>query len=286
MPPMLLQKQDGSSLYSTRDLCAALYRYQMFQFDQMLYVVGSEQKLHFKQLFQTLNMMGCSWSKSCQHINFGLIQFEKSKMSTREGKIIFLEDVIQKAKELILQKINQSPLSFHLSESEKNRRALQLGLSSIVFFDLKHKREKDIAFDWEDILNPKGETGVYVQYAYSRLCGIIRKFHKVITCDIKDIHPKSSSGIVIDDESIFDICKKLYDFKNQLLASANYRQPFFIARYLLDLSQAFSTYYKDHQVVDPQNISLSCQRILMVLAVQKIISHGLHILGIQPMPYI
>ncbi len=280
MPPVLLKKQDGATLYATRDLAAALFRWDQFQFDEMIYVVGGEQELHFKQVFKVLELMDFQWVSRCHHVPFGLIQFKDGKMSTREGKIIFLEDVIEKAKSLALQKIEETLMekgeSGQLSNEEKNQRALIVGISSVIFSDLKNHRQRDILFDWDEMLNPKGETGIYLQYAHARLSGILRNFSRRIG-DIK------TDDIQISEAASFDIAKELSLFQERIIHAGNIKEPSVIAKYLLDLGQSFSTYYRANQVINEQNIPLSYERLLTVLAVKKILSDGLKLLGIQPL---
>lgn len=279
MPPLLLKKQDGATLYATRDLAAALYRYNQFQFDEMIYVVGGEQALHFKQFFKVLGLMGYDWNENCHHINFGLILGKDGKkMSSRKGDLVFLDDVINEGRDRALEKLNESEAQKadkdKYSKEEKLERALQLGISSIFFADLKNNRQKDVIFDWDEVLEPKGETGVYLQYAHARLCGILRNFEKKIGAI-------ESKNITISEESSFDIARELSAFKDKCIQASINKEPSIIARYLLDLAQAFSSYYYDNQVINEDNHSLSQERIQTVLAVKKVLADGLSLLGIK-----
>ncbi|MDH4129985.1 MAG: arginine--tRNA ligase, partial [Spirochaetota bacterium] len=280
MPPLLLKKQDGATLYATRDIAASIYRWEQFSFDEMIYVVGGEQELHFKQFFKVLELMNYKWVNRCSHIGFGLIQFKDGKMSTREGKIIFLEDVIEKAKELALEKINETEsektIEERLNDKEKEERALKIGISSVIFSDLKNGRMKDILFDWDEMLNTKGETGIYLQYAHARLCGILRNFEK-------RIGPIVENKLNITEDYSFDIAKELYLFNDRLVHAVKVKEPSVIARYLLDLGQSFSSYYRANQVINDNNPELSQERVLTVLAVKKVLSDGLKLLGIEPL---
>ncbi len=284
MPPLLLRKQDGATLYATRDLAAALYRHDQFHFDEMIYVVGGEQSLHFKQVFKVLEMMGHKWVDHCEHVGFGLIQFKDGKMSTRKGKIIFLEDVITKAKELALEKIKETEAEKSddevSSDMDMDERALKIGVSSVIFSDLKNGRMKDVLFDWEEILNPRGETGIYLQYTHARLCGVIRKFETRIG-PIE--YTEKGEMASVTEEASFDIAKELSGFRDQVIYAAKTREPSVIARYLLNLAQAFSSYYRVYHVINEKDGTLSQERILSVLAVKKVLADGLKLLGIEPM---
>jgi len=280
MPPVLLKKQDGATLYATRDMAAAIYREQQFDFHQMIYVVGGEQALHFNQFFKALELMNYKWFKDCHHVGFGLIQFQEGKMSTREGRIIFLEDVIEQAKKLALKKINETeaekPVDKRLTDDERNERALKIAVSSVIFYDLKNGRMKDVLFDWDEMLNPKGETGIYLQYAHARLCGILRKFEQ-------RIGEIDQSEFNITETASFDIVKALSMFRERVIHAAKMYEPSVIARYLLDLAQLFSSYYRANQVINEDNQQLSQERVKTVLAVKSILADGLRLLGIEPL---
>ncbi len=280
MPPVLLKKQDGATLYATRDITASIYRKERLNFDKMIYVVGAEQNLHFKQIFKVLEIMGNEWVKDCHHVSFGLIQFKQGKMSTRKGQIIFLEDVIDNAAKLALDKINESDSDIkrnNITDEEKKQRALKVGISSVVFFDLKNGRQKDIIFDWKEILNPKGETGIYLQYAHARLCGIIKNFEKDI--GKADKH----HSIKITENNSFNIAKVLSTFNSKVMFASENMEPSIIARYLLDLAQVFSSYYRINKVINKDDHLLSKERLITVLAVKKVLSSGLRLLGIEPL---
>lgn len=171
LPPCLLRKKDGATLYITRDLAAAIYRYERYNFHKLLYVVGAEQTLHFQQLFKILELLGFSWAGDCWHIPFGLIHFQDGRMSTREGRTIFLEDVLQRAIELARVIIMEK--NPNLADKEKAARLV--GLGAVIFGDLINDRIKDIEFDWDKVLDFSGETAPYIQYAHARICSILRK---------------------------------------------------------------------------------------------------------------
>jgi len=171
MPPCLVLKADGTTIYATRDLAAAIYRHKTFGFEKMLYVVGAEQTLHFRQVFAVLKKMGHEWADRCEHVPFGLMQIDGKKMSTRKGRVIFLEEVLQEAVERAAAIIAEK--NPNLPEREKVAR--QIGVGAVIFHDLKTHRIHNVNFSWDEVLNFDGETGPYVQYTYARTQSVLRK---------------------------------------------------------------------------------------------------------------
>ncbi|MCK4908013.1 MAG: arginine--tRNA ligase, partial [Spirochaetes bacterium] len=202
-------------------------------------------------------------------------------MSTRKGNVIFLEDVIEEARLLSLKKIMEDEgLNESSVTDEINERASRIAISSIVFFDLRNGRIKDIDFNWDEILNPIGETGVYLQYAHARIHGIMRKFEERMRIKVSDL--KDSPISVSEDESYL-IITELAQFPTKVLYAAENFEPSVISRYLLDLASAFSTYYKANRVINEDNAEISKERMSIVLAVKEILGEGLRLLGITPM---
>ena len=198
MPPCLLRKSDGATLYAARDIAAAIHRYNTYKFTKLIYVVGADQKLHFRQFFKVLELMGYSWAKDCIHVDFGLVRFKdaegsRQKMSTRKGTVILLENVLNQAvegsakimreresEEQKTEKEGQSAIgenrrSSRLEGNRQSQIAQAVGIGAIIFNDLKNKRIKDVDFDWEHMLSFDGETGPYLQYTHTRLGSLIRK---------------------------------------------------------------------------------------------------------------
>ncbi len=171
MPPVLLKKMDGTTLYATRDISAAMDRWKRFSFTESLYVVAHQQELHFKQIFKVFELMGYEWAGRCKHVQFGLLHLEDSKMSTRSGKIIFLEDVLDKAVVLARKAIEDKNPDL----PNKDEVAEAVGVGAIIFGDICKRRIQDITFKWDDILNFDGETAPYVQYTHARACSILGK---------------------------------------------------------------------------------------------------------------
>ena len=176
MPPCLIRKNDGASLYATRDIASAIYRMEELKADLNLYVVGVDQNLHFKQVFQVIEKMGFPWSKSCHHISFGMYRFKDIKMSTRKGNVIFLRDVVERAIEMVEEIIEERKPNL----PDKKKVAQQVGVGAIIFNDLSNDRVKDIDFDWNRVLDFEGDSGPYVQYCHVRCCSLIKKYGKAI----------------------------------------------------------------------------------------------------------
>jgi arginyl-tRNA synthetase len=269
LPPAILKKSDGSTLYITRDIAAALYRYRTFHFDLALYVVGTPQSLHFKQLFSVLEKMGKPWYKYCYHVPFGQIRFKESTMSTRKGNIIFLEDVLDKAVSLALKTIKKKNPDL----KDKRRIAQSVGIGSIIFNDLKNYRIRDIAFDWEEMINFDGETGVYLQYTHARVCSLLKKYTE------RYGRVQFKPDIVYGGE-LYSICILLNDFEKTVIKAAEEFEPSIIARFLLEAASQFNNFYNKYRVIT-DDAQLSLSRAIVVSCVQKVIKQGLELLGIR-----
>lgn len=269
MPPALIKKSDGSTLYLTRDIAAALYRHEAFGFDMALYVVGSPQALHFKQLFMVLEKMGYGWSQNCHHIPFGHIRFEEGAMSTRKGNVIFLEEVINRAVDLASDIIQEKNPGL----KQRGEIAEAVGIGAIIFNDLKNSRIKDITFDWDEILNFNGETGVYLQYTHARINSLLKKF-------CKKYGKLSFDEDVAFSEEGYAIAVLLNRFEDAVARAAQEFEPTIISRYLLELASQFNTYYNTHRVITKDR-ALSFSRALLVCCVKKVLEQGLELLGIR-----
>ncbi|MFH1727259.1 MAG: arginine--tRNA ligase [Pseudomonadota bacterium] len=271
MPPFILKKSDGGTLYATRDLTAIEYRQKEYNFDQAIYIVGSEQKLHFKQLFKVCEILGHNWASKCSHVDFGLIHFKDGAMSTREGKVIFLKDVINKATDLAKEIIKEK--NPDLENIDKTAQAI--GIGAIKFFDLSSKRTRDIQFDWNEILNFDGETGPYIQYTHVRLASLLRKSYPLSFSDeIKVFN-------LLETKDEFYLVKRLSEFKSILEKSANEFEPSLIAQYLISLSKTFNRYYNASRIINEDDQELTKQRMHLVFAIKLAINNGLSLLGIK-----
>lgn len=268
MPPCLIRKKDDASLYATRDICAAEHRKNEFNFDKMAYVVGSEQKLHFKQFFKVLEQMGHDWVKGCRHIDFGLVKFKDEKMSTRKGKVVLLEDLLNEA----VSRANKIIEDKNPDLLDKKKIAESVGIGAIIFADLKSKRIKDVNFDWDDILNFDGETGPYVQYTHARLCSVIRKYGK-------DVDNKADLSHLKENEE-FLMAKKLEQFPIAIKRAAEAFEPSLLVNYLLEVCSLQNRYYNGHKILTDDN-ELTKARLVLIECVRQVLKNGLQILGLE-----
>ena len=266
MPPCIIKKQDGATLYATRDISAAIYRQEQYQFDKMLYVVGADQSLHFRQVFAVLELMGFSWAENCVHVRFGLIRFKEGKMSTRQGKVVLLEDVLNKAVQLSLEIIQQK--NPELEQKEKVAR--QVGIGAVIFADLVTDRIKDVEFEWEKILDFSGDTAPYIQYAHARICSILRKEHP----RHQDIRGEMYTGR--EEEALLIALSR---FPAALSRSLELDKPSVLARYLLDLARDFNQFYHACPVLQAEQETRDA-RLLLTMSVRVVLAKGLSLLGI------
>ncbi|WP_010098634.1 arginine--tRNA ligase [Ornithinibacillus scapharcae] len=264
-PPCLIKKRDGTTLYATRDLAAAIYRQENYHFDQSLYVVGHEQSLHFKQLFAVLKKMDCDWQEGMAHIPFGMILKDGKKMSTRKGKIVLLEEVIQEAVQLAVKNIEGKNPNL----LEKEEIAKQVGIGAIIFHDLKNYRLNDIEFSLEDMLTFEGETGPYVQYTHARATSLLRK---------GEFQPDSSTVVKLKDEEAWPVIKLLNQFPDSIAKALAEYDPSQIAKLLLELSKAFNKYYATVKILTDDQKQ---QRLTLVYTVKIVLKEGLRLLGMK-----
>lgn len=277
IPPAIMLKKDGSSLYHTRDVTAAIYRYDTYHFDQAIYVTDYSQNLHFKQWFKIIEMMDYPWAKGLIHVPFGRISLEGSGFSTRKGNMIKLEEVlgqaIQKTKSIIQEKNPQLP---HADEVAK-----QVGVGAVIFNDLSNNRIKDIVFSWDHILNFKGETGPYVQYVHARCCRLLTeaKLDKATLLTLLTALYEQLPRDFLTPESK-QLLKLLSLFSEKIVAAMKKLEPSIISRYLIDLSQAFNRFYHENKVLVEDN-SLRHFRLGLVLCTQITLRNGLALIGLQ-----
>ncbi|MCK5571028.1 MAG: arginine--tRNA ligase, partial [Spirochaetes bacterium] len=269
IPPALLQKSDDATLYLTRDIAAVLYRHRTFHFDLALYVVGSPQALHFRQLFSVLGKMGLGWNENCHHVPFGHVRFAEGSMSTRKGNIVFLEEVLDKASALALSIIEEKNPGLN----HKNEIAEAVGVSSVIFNSLKNYRIKDVAFVWDEVLNFNGETGPYLQYTHARINSLLKKF--------KEIHGelRFEEGLSFGAEG-YGIVLLINNFENVVIHASKEFEPSIISRYLLDLASQFNSFYNTHRIITDDH-SLSLSRALVVYGVKMVLKKGLELLGLK-----
>lgn len=268
MPPALIQKNDGSTLYMTRDLAAAIYRKNTYDFDKCIYVVASQQNLHFQQWFKVIELMGYDWYDNLEHVNFGMVSLEGGTLSTRNGRVVFLEDVfnqaIQKTKEIIESK---NPDIENLEKTVKD-----VGVGAVIFQELSNSRIKDYVFTWDKTLSFDGETGPYVQYTHARCCSVLRKAGEEVSADI--------NYDLISDENSSEVLKLIGDFNKNILVALRKSEPHIITRFVLDLAQAFNKFYHDNPIL-VDDAETRKARLALVEATRQTIKNALALLGIH-----
>jgi len=271
MAPCIIEKSNGSSTYATRDLAAIMYRARTYNFDKALYLTSYEQVLHFKQVFETAKLLGLDekYIKGLEHVAFGMVLLKTGKMSTREGNMIKLEDLlnesISRAKNIIEEKNPEL--------EDKDEIAKKVGIGAIIFNDLANNRLKDEIFDWDTILNFQGETGPYIQYTYVRTKSVIEKAGGVP--DIKDV--KISCLL---DEASSRILKLIYNFENILIQVTDKNEPSILSRYLIDVAKAYSNFYNENKIISDDK-DIQNARVYLTYVVGKILKIGAGLLGIQ-----
>ncbi len=274
-PPVLLKKNDGSTLYATRDLAAAIDRWERFAFERSLYVVATDQALHFRQVFRTLKEMGLDWSERCIHVNFGRV----GGMSTRKGNIVLLTQVLDEAKQRAREKVDENIAAGRIQTSDPELLAEHIGLGAIVFGDLKNRRTTDYEFNWDEVLSFEGHSGPYVQYAHARACNILRKGGGAPAAGQFD--PALLS--LPEEQAVLRLIAKLPTVAQE---ATDAFEPSLLARYLLDLSAAFSRWYtlgnqeKEKRVLVDGNDALRSARLALTDAVRITLASALSLLGV------
>ncbi|MGX7051583.1 arginine--tRNA ligase [Leuconostoc palmae] len=267
LTPAMIKRTDGATLYMTRDLAAAVYRKETYNFAKSLYVVGGEQREHFVQMKAVLSLMGFDWADDVEHIAFGLITFNGKKMSTRKGDVVLLKDVLNDAHDLALKQIQEKNPSL----SHKELVAEQVGAGAVVFHDLMNDRTNNFDFNLEEVVRFEGDTGPYVQYTNARALSILRKSEKDVSI--------SSDELQLDDIATWNIISTLNQFPSIIKRSWQQREASIIAKYALNLSRAFNKYYANSKIltVDDQLNA----RLALVKSVSIVLSESLRLLGVK-----
>ncbi len=267
MPPCLLVKSDGSSLYATRDIAAAIWRKKEYNFDKCLYVVAYQQNLHFKQFFKVLELADLDWAKDLVHVAYGMVSLEDGAMSTRKGNVILLKDVIDKA----VQKAGEIISAKNPNLPNKEKVAEQVGIGAVLFSALENSKIKDIVFTFDRVLNFDGETAPYLQYTHARCNSILAK--------AKDVCQEADYEALNNIETI-RLCKLLAAFPQTVKEAAFKYEPSILSSYLIDLAQSFNRFYIEHRVIS-ENLAETAARVKVVKAVEVTLKKGLSLLGIQ-----
>ncbi len=269
--PCIIEKSNGSTTYATRDLAAILYRARTYDFDKALYVTSYEQVLHFKQVFEVAKLLGLDekYTNGLEHVSFGMVLLPEGKMSTREGNIIKLEELlneaISRAKEIIEQK--------NPDLENKEEVAKKVGIGAVIFNDMSASRIKDEVFDWNTILNFQGETGPYIQYTYVRTKSVLEKAGYLPK--IEDVNTENLS----DDYSMA-ILKLIYSFEDVLVQVTDKNEPSILARYLIDLAKAYSSFYNENKII-VEDKEVQDARIYLTYATSEVLKQGANLLGIE-----
>ncbi|MCY6370921.1 arginine--tRNA ligase [Clostridium ganghwense] len=268
MPPCIIKKADGATIYATRDLAAAFYRKNNYDFYKSIYVVGSDQSLHFKQVFKVIEKMGYDWAEKCKHVGFGLIRFADRKLSTRRGQVIFLEDLLNEAVGKTREVIEEKNPELENKEDV----AKKVGIGAVIFTYLKNRREKDIVFKWDEMLNFEGETGPYVQYTYARGKSILRRAGEVSgEADFSKLTSKEE----------FELVKVLGGFNEEILDAIDKLEPSIVTRYTIEVAKAFNKFYNAHNIMATEELEVKNARLKMVEATCQVIKNALSLLGIE-----
>ena len=269
--PCIIEKSNGSTTYATRDLAAILYRARTYDFDKALYVTSYEQVLHFKQVFEVAKLLGLDekYTNGLEHVSFGMVLLPEGKMSTREGNIIKLEELlneaISRAKEIIEQK--------NPDLENKEEVAKKVGIGAVIFNDMSASRIKDEVFDWNTILNFQGETGPYIQYTYVRTKSVLEKAGYL---------PKIENVKIdnLSDEYSMAILKLIYNFEDILIQVTDKNEPSMLARYLIELAKAYSSFYNENKIIaDDKDVQDA--RVYLTYAVSQVLKQGANLLGIE-----
>lgn len=268
MPPCIIKKADGATIYATRDLAAAFYRKKTYDFYKSIYVVGADQSLHFKQVFKVIEKMSYDWAQDCKHVGFGLIRFADRKLSTRKGQVIFLEDLLNEA----VSKTRETIEEKNPGLVNKEEVAKKVGIGAVVFTYLKNRREKDIVFKWDEMLNFDGETGPYVQYTYARGKSILRRAGEVSgEADFSKLTSKEE----------FELVKVLGSFNEEILDAIDKLEPSIVTRYVIEVAKAFNKFYNAHNIMATEEEEIKNARLKMVEATCQVIKNGLSLIGIE-----
>lgn len=269
MPPCLITKSDGSSIYAVRDIATILYRKNTFNFDKCIYVTGMEQMLYFSQVFKVIELMGYSFYNNLIHISYGLVNLEGAKLSTRSGNIVYAEDILNEA----IKRASLTIKEKNLSLVDKEEVARSVGVGAIIFNDLINTMIKSVDFTWDKVLNYNGATGPYVQYTCARAKSILRKSN----IKIDDINFNAKN---LKDASSYELIKLISQYPDVINESANKYEPHFIARFALLLSQTFNKFYHECSIINADD-EVKNSRLILTYITQKIISDAMNLLGIK-----
>jgi len=268
MPPALIMKSDGSTLYTTRDIAAAFYRKKTYDFYKNIYVVASQQNLHFKAWMKVIELMGYDWAKDCVHIPFGMVSLEDGTLSTRKGRVVFLEDVLNTAIKNTLDIINERNPKLE----NKEEVAKQVGIGAVIFQELFNQRIKDYVFSWDRTLSFEGETGPYVQYTHARINSLLErgKFNQEDNINYS----------LLNTEEEINITRLLYDFPKVVVDAMEKNEPYFITRHIVEIAKAYNKFYNSYPIIT-DDIEIKKARLMLSFTAKTVLKTGLDLLGIE-----
>ena len=271
MPPCIIITSAGTTIYATRDLASLKDRINKYDFEKAIYVVGNEQRLHFKQVFKVLELMGYQkYASRCEHVPFGLVVDKNGeKIGSRKGNSVFLEDILKEA----IQKVEKKKKKKNPNIENKEEVARKVGVGAIIFNDLSNSRIKDEIFDWDMLLNFQGETGPYIQYIYVRTRSLLEKAGYEPKIDDVDFS-------VLQEKEAIDTIKLLYRFNEIVESAAQKNEPSIVARYLIDVAQSFSTFYNEHKIIT-EDKTIQNARLYLSSCVGTVLKTGVELLGME-----
>ena len=269
MPPCLITKSDGGSIYHSRDIAAILYRKEQYHFEKCLYVTGLEQSLHFKQIFKAIEVMGYDWADGLVHVPYGLVSLAGEKISTRNGNIIYAEDILKEA----IERAYNAILEKNPTLSDKEGTARKVGVGAIIFHDLLNQRIKNVDFSWKEVLNFDGTTGPYVQYTYARAKSVLRKYGK-------PVETGNINYAVLTDDVAYPLIKILSGYEDAVVTAAEKYEPSVVARYVIALATAFNRFYHDCPVLQATEKE-KMARLYLTNLVQKVLRDACELLGME-----
>ncbi len=271
MPPCIVCKSNGASIYATRDLAAILYRARTYDFAKAIYVTAYEQNLHFKQIFEVAKLLGIGEEKTNNliHVPYGMIRLTTGRMSTREGNVVKVEDLLNETIEKVKAIIEEK--NSNLADKEETAKRIAIG--AVIFNNLATTAIKDVVFDWNTMLNFNGETGPYIQYIYVRTKSILEKANHIPNIEKVDFS-------ILNNKEALDTLKLIYAFGETIIATANKNETSILARYLIDLAQSFSRFYDSNKIISDDKKTTEA-RLLLTQAVGNVLKTGMNLLGIQ-----
>ncbi len=269
MPPCMILKKDGASLYATRDIAAAQYRNDNYGFDKCLYVTAYQQDLHFKQFFKVIELMGKDYYKDLVHVNYGWVSMAEGAMSTRKGNVVELKELLERAVDKSLETINEKNADLENKEEVSEI----VGIGSVIFAALKNNRIKDIVFSWDSALSFEGETAPYVQYTHARCSSVLEKNDIALDGEI-DIS-------TLDNKEAAKVITLLREYPDVIKSAADKYEPSLITRFTIELAKAFNKYYFEHRIIDEDSVEANRARLVLAYCTRSVIKSGLNLIGVK-----